>query len=937
MYIRDCDYNEEIINELKSQLNYEKDDHEEGDDGEKNGKHVIYIKDCGILSLSFLKSYFLEEKSVNFDKITHLDFSNNKLSSENSPMKSIENTWSVLFELKDIFKNLTHLSLKNNAISYVDKYIFTHFPKLKYLDVSFNKIYESSSHDWYFLTESKLSFLSLRDNNLGDEQCSKILMYLADNKYIKQLDLSSNLITLKKSNVAKDFVLFFELNKSIKTIHLDENYMGMNAKNKVFYYEKYSDTQESRISRTEEFEKFVFLTENEGDIKTLYDVFDSIGKCNSLTKLCMRYNEFNPKEISHFASVLPETNIKYLDISMNGEHMKIKEDKTCKVNVLKIMLSCLISLNISGIKRMASAESKLHKKILGKDIEESSIKNENLMYDREIYPLPKSSLSNTPTINYIHLEQYLEEILKSPSDYTFTIKKLDISFSYFTDKCMTLFTEVLKKLQNLETLVLDFCYFGKDNDLYKNVGDEKKYPILPDYGDGTNCICLSFFIESILVNTKNIKKLSMKGARVRYEDIKHIDKIIEKNIQKDRNIKIDFTFCKAIGNDPRIVKKEDVLQRFKDILKIKKNINESHELILDICDVPKDIKGMKYFFGGEVCYNMNEIAKFFQSSSTIRLTRLFQKMLYTHKKPYVFSHYDMKKIIDYVKYNCDVNIHIKLLSMPWSREFLTIEKLCETDKYMNIFETRFGGGYINLGERRKYEKRSFGNIYDHADLYINDDVAKSKYIRFDSEENTKYDIDICRPKYGCLNILSLSASDQQSKNYGMQYFTLHRNAKDYCTISSKDSVYWFKEIGTLDYPETVFLDMFYRTKKVVKLDNSGNIIKVNMNGKDVNVFEDEKPAAGIERNLRLLWFIYGIACENSIPEEKRYLGLLPGYMEVSIHEDVHFNYDVQSLTVDEQTLRKKHVMDMLKNFSRKNGISIKPISNEMCTPSYDNF
>lgn len=931
MYIRDCHDNEEIINKLKSQLNYEKDDNEE------NGEHIIYIKDCGILSLSFLKSFFLEENSVNFDKITHLDFSNNKLSSEDSPMKSIENTWSVLFELKGVFKNLIHLSLKNNKISYVDKLIFIHFPKLEHLDLSFNKIYESSSHEWQFLIESKLSFLSLRDNNLGDVQCSKILLCLKDNEYIKEIDLSSNLITLKKNNVAKDFFLFFESNKSIKTIHLDENYMGVNAKDKVFHHEKNLDIQESRIYRTEDFEKFVFLTENEDDMKTLHDVFVSMGKCKSLEKIYMRYNEFNPQEISHLVSILPGTNIKYLDISMNGEYMKIKENKTYKVKDMKIMLSCLEELNISGIKRLASNESKLHKKILGKAIEESDVKNEDLMYDRELYPLPKSSLSNISTMNYIHLEQYFEEILKSPSDHTFTIKKLDMSFSYFTDKCMSLFVDVLKRLQNLEILILDFCYFGENNDLYKNIGDEKKYPILPDHGDGTNCLSLLFFIESILVNIKNIKKLSMKGTRVRYEDIKNLDKIVEKNIQKDRKIKIDFTFCKAIGNDPRIVKKEDVLQRFKDILKIKENINENHELVLDTCDVPKNIKGMKYFFGVEVCSDINEIAKFFQPMSIVRLTRLFQKMLYTHKKPYVFSHCDMNKIIDHIKYNSDVNIHIKLLSMPWTQEFLTIEKLCETDKYMNIFETRFGGGYINLEERRKYEKRSFGNIYDHADLYMDEDVAKSNYIRHDSEVNTKYDIDINRPKYGCLNILSLSESDQQSKNYGTQYLKLNRDVKDHCTISSKDSVYWFKEIGTLDYPETVFLDIFYRTKKVVKLDDDGNIEKVNVGGKDVNIFENEKLTSGIERNFRLMWFIYGIACENSVPDEKRCLGLLPGYIEVSIHEDVHFNYDVESLNVDEQTLRKKHVMDMLKNFSRKHGISIRPISKQMCIPSYNNF
>eukprot|EP00808_Paulinella_micropora_P006192 g37819.t1 len=199
------------------------------------------------------------------------------------------------------------------------------------------------------------------------------------------------------------------------------------------------------------------------------------------------------------------------------------------------------------------------------------------------------------------------------------------------------------------------------------------------------------------------------------------------------------------------------------------------------------------------------------------------------------SETDMARVLKFIEKRAKIHINIDASKeITVGTEKKTSLQLLTSDregKYRSLFETGTGGGCTRKDDRREWETRMFGEAYDNKDKE--------------------------RPKYGNLNVLTLTEGDRRAFQYGRSYLVLGENVRARCTVTSCDSSE-NAEIGTLKYCAHVLLDVLQH----LQLKHREKLVQVLCEVDQLDC------AAGTE-----------------LPE-------LRDYLEVQIHGDVVMKEDV---------------------------------------------
>ena len=148
-------------------------------------------------------------------------------------------------------------------------------------------------------------------------------------------------------------------------------------------------------------------------------------------------------------------------------------------------------------------------------------------------------------------------------------------------------------------------------------------------------------------------------------------------------------------------------------------------------------------------------------------------------------------MLEFVQEHAELHINVdldkKVERLNDKKTKITIlQSFCETGSYLTLFEVGTGAGDTNLSNRRKYEQRMFGNVYDG----------------FDEQ----------RPRYGNLNIMAHIKGDREARDYGKSFLILKNHVRRRCTITSCDSINDCAVLGTLSHCAHVLYDHVLNTK-----------------------------------------------------------------------------------------------------------------------------
>ena len=207
-----------------------------------------------------------------------------------------------------------------------------------------------------------------------------------------------------------------------------------------------------------------------------------------------------------------------------------------------------------------------------------------------------------------------------------------------------------------------------------------------------------------------------------------------------------------------------------------------------------------------------------------------------------FNANHLSLVTAFIRDRCEVMINFAPFGRPWADDWgkewdgklqsgemrSLLQLLTEDDAgtYKNQFETGTSGGLNDQNERRDVERRLFGDAYDvdhsafsAASSSSSSSSSSSRSSRSRSKASTgatNAEIDMRRPKYGALNVLSHHKGDYNAGNYGMSSFMLksNNNLRERCTITSCDSINnTDAQLGTLAHCNHVLLDQINRIER----------------------------------------------------------------------------------------------------------------------------
>lgn len=753
--------------------------------------------------------------------------------------------------------------------------------QLTTLDLSMNLIGRISkgSIDWSFLLTSNIIDLNLSNNELNDKHACDLFRTLRKKSTLEYLNVSSSL--LSHDALVEAAIAIFIGKTKLKSLNLSHNLLGKLSKTQVFHDNDASTLDKSHLVHIDDPLKYLesFQSNEELQIPISHSknicmelLVIALNHTQTVDHLNLEYCELSTACLQHLNNIERLTS---LNIGMNETYLK----KSNKVDLSTIM-SKLDCVQLHGIRRMASSEADLRSTLQKNDIPKFHNKGS-----------PVNELSLKPTLE----SNEIESLFRNP-ELNMNLKKINLSYSVLTTPILKLIMMfLLNKSTQLEIFILDGCYF-----------------------DANDCTISEFLFQ--LISSRTLKYVSLRYCNLHWNHFKktqhelgsayYIGKLTLDQLNLDFN---GHLCCEDDDTDPELNEKWLFKHVFSEIKKVS----------LVGCNLTKHDS---YKYGGDYVKQVMTETEFhgiLQAQFTKPvLLRTMQKFLRLHRPPWVFHMKELNELLNGIKTHASINKHVRLSKIAPSTKETVIKSLLKTDVIPNLYHYNANGRSCKIQERRL-----FGTVYDKHCLQF-------PFIENDEDDAITYagsllrqHKDTVRPKYASLNLTNYVFGCQPAKQDGLSYMAINPKCKQVSTITSRDSVHDYYEIGTFENMSHVLLDMLFATKRILVLETDPVTKKqipkrytyYTYDGieKETFEFKNESIKEKLARTLRLIWHLIAVYVDKAIEPHESRLGLMPNLVEVQIHGELPFSQVVDFIMIHQKDRKHEDIQPFLSDLEQK--------------------